>query len=439
MKRVNMDNLIQPAANGGNMKPFILLILIFLSAAIAFAAAGDLDPTFSTDGLLLDSISGFGDNHTARTVAIQPNNKILIGGSVGQYLALARYNTDGSPDSFFGAAGKVTTIVDDDFEIQAIAVQTDGKIVAVACKPDPAPFNYFTVLRYNPDGSLETAWADTMGDDSNLSVAIAIQPDGGVLVAGSLGHQRSVLIRYRSSGGRDSTFGIGGKVITTIDRGNWATSIIVQPDGKIVTAGSSLDLANVPRFALVRYIKDGSLDRTFGLNGVVRTLFNSATAKAVALQADGSIVAAGRNFSPLRAEFALARYKSNGNLDPTFDSDGKVTTSLLPNGSEVNSVAVQSDGKILAAGNSTTYDDNDFYLVRYNANGSLDTTFGGGDGIAQADFEQGSNDVSYGMALDNSGKAVVAGISYQGGWLNSRFAIARFILGPRPGQSGDDW
>jgi uncharacterized delta-60 repeat protein len=93
------------------------------------------------------------------------------------------------------------------------------------------------------------------------------------------------------------------------------------------------------------------------------------------LQADGRIVAAGKNISPTRYEFALARYKSNGSLDSTFDLDGKVTTPFLEHGSEATSVAVQFDGKILAAGNATNYMDRyDFYLIRYNVNGSLDTT-----------------------------------------------------------------
>jgi len=278
-----------------------------------------------------------------------------------------------------------------------------------------------------------------MGVGVNLAVAIAIQPDGGVLVAGSLNHQQSVLIRYKSDGSRDTSFGTGGVVVTAIGIANWTTSIVVQPDGKIVAAGASVDLENVQRFALVRYNRDGSLDGTFGSNGIVRTNFESSgpnravVANSLSLQRDGRIVAAGRiTTASSEIEFALARYKSNGNLDSTFDSDGKVTTPIY--GGEATSVAVQSDGKVLAAGSPTDYaGQHDFDLVRYNANGTLDTTFGGGDGIAQADFEQGSNDVAYGMALDNAGKAVIAGISYQAGWYYSRFAIARFVLGARLG------
>jgi len=421
---------------GGNMKPVALITAIFFCAAIGFAAPGDLDSTFSGDGLLLDGITS---GNTTRAVAIQPDGKILIGGGAFDdgykylaYLALARYNPDGSPDSSFGMKGKITTTVYDNSEIQALAVQGDGKIVAVVCNPNAA-FNGFFVLRYFPDGSPDAGWADSMGEGVSRAVAIALQPDGGVLVAGSLSYQHSVLIRYKSNGSRDSTFGIDGKVVTTIDRGSWTSSIVVQPDGKIVTAGSSVNLENVQGFALVRYNKDGSLDSTFGLNGVVRTLFDSAAANSVAIQADGRIVAAGKNISPSRAECALARYKSNGNLDASFDSDGKVTTSLLPNGSEEASVYAQSDGKVLAAARSTSYDEDHFYLVRYNVNGSLDTTFGGGDGIAQAELEQGSNDFACAMALDNAGRAVIAGNSYPFGSYYCRFAIARFLLGPRLG------
>jgi len=427
------------------MKIFIFLTVIFLSSAIGFAAPGDLDPTFSGDGLLLDGIvDGMG---TARAVVVQPDGKILIAGGAQQYpnngyMALARYNSDGTPDVTFGAGGKVAFLVDDYIEVAALALQADGKIVAVGCSCEYPVANYFTVYRFLPNGLPDPSFGqgygaigDYMGDGSNLAVALAVQTDGSIVVAGSLNRQYSVLFRYKSDGSRDSTFGNGGMVVTTVDRMSWTTSIVIQPDGSIIAAGASFNFSNPSSvFTLVRYKANGSLDSTFGLNGIVRTKFaNSAAANSVALQADGKIIAAGTNISPFGYEFALSRYNPNGSADLTFGSDGRLTTSIAPYGSVARSVVLECDGKILAAGSpENSYDQIDFHLVRYNANGSLDATFGGGDGIVEADFGQ-TIDVAYGMALDNSGRAVMAGTSYLYGPYSFRVAIARFVLGPRPG------
>jgi uncharacterized delta-60 repeat protein len=183
-----------------------------------------------------------------------------------------------------------------------------------------------------------------------------------------------------AEGDLDTTFDSDGKVTTAIGASdNEAYSVAIQSDGKIVAAGSSKNGSNYD-FALARYNTDGTLDTNFGTGGKVITAIGSSTdvAESVAIQSDGKIVAAGFSNNGSNNDFALVRYNTNGTLDTTFDSDGKVTTAIGSANDAAYSVAIQSDGKIVAAGFSNNGSNNDFALVRYNTNGSLDTSFGTG-------------------------------------------------------------
>jgi uncharacterized delta-60 repeat protein len=415
------------------MKACIIWSIVLLAATFGFAAPGDLDPTFGIGGKLIDNIT---DWDTARAVAIQPDGKILVAGGglpyPGGYLVLARYDSNGSPDLTFGYQGKVLTSIDDFFEITSITLEPDGKIIAVGCGCDYGS-NYFVVARYFPNGTPDTSFCtpgyglviDSMGEEGNNAVSVIVQPDEKVVVAGSAqSHHGSprflFLVRYESNGSHDVSFGVGGKVTTTITGNDGASSVAIQPDGKIIAAGWSLN-----RFALVRYMPNGSLDPGFGLNGKVITKFeSSASANSVVLQPDGKIVAAGGNNDGSVFAFALARYQANGSLDPSFGSNGKVTTPIL-GGGRANSIALQPDGKLLVAGSYPT--NGDFVQVRYDRKGLLDRSFGGGDGIATADFDH-SIDEAYGLALDSGGRAVVAGATFAIYPNYPSFAIARFLL-----------
>ena len=206
------------------------------------------------------------------------------------------------------------------------------------------------------------------------------------------------LARYNADGRLDTTFDSDGKLTTDFfGSDNAATAVAVQSDGKIVVAGYAWNQdTGTPDFALARYNADGRLDTTFDSDGKLTTDFFSLfgsfdIATAVAVQSDGKIVAAGyaETFwfdSDLTSDFALARYNADGSLDTTFDSDGKLTTDFFGGGGrddEAIAVAVQSDGKIVAAGYSSP--NADFALARYNADGSLDTTFDS-DGRLTTDF-----------------------------------------------------
>jgi uncharacterized delta-60 repeat protein len=236
------------------------------------------------------------------------------------------------------------------------------------------------------------------------------------------------LARYNADGSLDPTFGFGGQQVTDFVGGpDEARGVAIQADGKIVAAGVAicdpcvLPVIPVPHdFALVRYDSDGSLDNTFDGDGRVTTDFegNQDEALGVALQQDGKIVAAGSATQSSGARlFALARYATNGSLDTAFDGDGKVTTQFSEDDG-ARAVAIQRDGKIVAAGFTFPFSgQSDFALARYNTNGSLDTIFGG-DGTVTTDF--GTFDHANAVALQGEGRSVAAGVA------DGDFALARY-------------
>ena len=203
-----------------------------------------------------------------------------------------------------------------------------------------------------------------------------MQSDGKILVGGKSydgSNERFGLARYNANGSLDTTFGGDGKVTTDVGSGNdYIHSITVQSDGKILAAGYSFSVSDGYDFSMTRYNANGSLDTSFSGDGKVFTDFGFGAHKgySVTVQDDGKILVAGIS----NADFALARYNVNGSLDTSFGVDGKVTTAIGSGDDYGYDVTVQSDGKILVAG----YSDNGSYdlaLTRYNADGSLDTTF----------------------------------------------------------------
>ncbi|WP_063886634.1 DUF11 domain-containing protein [Streptomyces aureus] len=273
---------------------------------VAVAAPGDLDPSFDGDGRVTTDFGGTTDE--AFAMAVQPDGKIIAVGRVspGSDFALARYNADGSLDTTFDTDGKVTTDFGGGEEAAGVVVQADGKIVA----------------------------AGRVGSDFGLA-------------------------RYNADGSLDTTFDTDGKVTTDFGGLDVAQGVAVQADGRIITVGRT-----VSSLALARYNADGSLDTSFDTDGRVITSFGPVfLGYAVAVQADGRIVAAGEADATASAngDFALARYHSNGGLDTSFDSDGLVNTDLGNLNERANAVSVQPDGKIVAAGLSGT----DFALARY--------------------------------------------------------------------------
>ena len=417
----------------------LIISTFFAKPNAALAQDGSLDLTFDADGIVTTPVGTFHDY--GRSVAIQSDGKIVVAGfslnGASYDFALVRYNTNGSLDSTFDTDGKVTTPVgsSDDFGY-AVALQSDGKIV-VAGQSDNGANVDFALVRYNTNGSLDSTFdADgkvttPVGTYNDYGHAVALQSDGKIVMAGySINGANSefALVRYNTNGSLDSTFDTDGIVTTPFGAfGDEGYAVAIQSDGKIVAAGA-IDNGSFPDFALIRYNTNGSLDNTFDADGIVITPigFSADVGYAIALQSDGKIVAAGFSDNGPNYDFALVRYNTNGSLDNTFDADGKVTVSLGASWDDGRSVAIQSDGKIVVAGYSDNGFNLDFALVRYNTNGSLDSTFDA-DGIVTTPIGI-SHGMGYAVALQSDGKIVVAGSSSNGS--NYDFALARYNATP---------
>ncbi len=403
----------------------------------SLAQAGQLDLGFGIGGKVTTSFGNLGD--LANSVAIQSDGKIVVTGhsflsGVNYAIALTRYNPNGSLDTTFDVDGKVTTSIGtlgQDLGLST-AIQSDGKILVGGSSRGAINNDDFALIRYNSNGSLDTSFDNdgkvttSIGIYHEIGRSIAIQTDGKIIIAGeslnTTGYDFA-LVRYNTNGSLDTTFDTDGKVTTSF--GNFhdnPSAITIQSDGKILVAGGSNNGNDF--FAIARYNIDGSLDTTFDIDGKITTAIGlgNAYATSIAIQSNGKIVVAGSSHNSINYDFALVRYNIDGSLDTTFSNDGMVTTALGSSQDVISAVSIQPDGKIVAAGFSAS-SHYDFALARYNPNGSLDTTFDI-DGKVKTDFGN-KNDHGYSVALQNDGKIVLAGSSNDSS-NQFVFALARY-------------
>jgi uncharacterized delta-60 repeat protein len=402
-------------------------------------ANGTLDSSFGSTGLVTIPISG--NNNHGNAVAVQGDGRIVLAGDASSGsnpfdFFVARRNADGSVDGTFGPSTGivVTSVGSGDTLANSTVIQSDGKIV-VAGTASNGIDNDFCVIRYNADGSLDPGFNGTgsvltaVGTGDDAAKAVALQTDGKIVVAGfaGLGSFASFgVVRYNPDGSLDSSFNSIGTVTIMMGSGDaYAQGVVVQADGKIVVAGYSSD-GSTTSFALARLLSDGTLDPSFNGTGKIITPvggFNSG-ANSVALQGDGKIIAAGYASNGSNYDFAVLRYGTNGALDPTFNGTGVVTTPFDISDEFAFKVAVQADGKIVAAGYATLASAADFALARYQANGTLDPGFNNGAGKITASIGP-ADDIAYGLAIqDSDQKLVVTGTASNGN--DSDFAVMRF-------------
>lgn len=448
------------------------LVLVALCGPGARAAApGDLDPTFGSGGKIT---TGLGPSASvgATEVVIQSDGKIVAaGGSNG--FTLARYNADGNLDASFGTSGRVSAGFGSCWPFGCgLALQADGKIVVAGQSNGD-----FALARFNPNGSFDTTFdgdgklTTDFGSYDDKAAGVAVQPDGKIVAVGvfnngsayGAGHRAEfALARYNPNGSLDASFDGDGKVTTHFDPTYWADAaydVAVRADGTILVAGVAEgglvrnNQVTGPDFAVAAYTPDGELDTSFGAvdpnnpaarAGVTRVDIAARSADyafSLGLDSHGNIVVGGYFYRrstygliyqvPDIHGVALTRFTPDGLLDPTFGVGGRVFSEFQGYGSPYLpsfDLAVQPDDKIVIAGRSYEFGlpGDDFAVARYTPLGLLDGAFGA-NGIVTTDF--GSDyEEPYGVAVQSDGKIVAAGgAGYYNGSFRFDFALARYL------------
>lgn len=394
-----------------------------LVPAFASATPGDLDSTFASGGVLSDVMKTGATDSLGDALVVQPDGKFIVGGSdqsPGAGFALARYEVDGTPDPSFGVSGQVRAVFGSSSQVTALALTADGKIVAAGLT---APPTYdFAVAVFNPDGSPDTTFSGDgklttdFAGNSDTANAVAIQPDGKIVVAGSAkigAFTYFALARYTTAGLPDAGFNGTGRLTTAIGSADdYATAVEALPDGKIVVGGKAGYTGSIDKFAVVRYQSNGNEDITFDGDGeATLSVGTNSIANAMGVQPDGKIVLAGDNRGAAPTGFALARFNTNGSPDPSFGTAGAVVTAVDGTNSTVEAMDFQSDGKIIAGGyanpSAGLYET---AVARYSADGVLDPTFGTG-GTALNQLGSGDDEIKA-LALQPSGKILAAVTSF---------------------------
>ncbi len=420
----------------------VLLCHVFINV---FAQPGTLDSDFSSDGKLTLAFNS-STNNIATCMVIQPNQKIIVAGTYFDgpkfNVAVARINEDGTLDGTFGTGGKFTTSYTlGDAKVNAMALQPDGKILLAGSWYGLLAQETFLIGRLNANGTPDstfgsTGFITTAINARSVVYALAMQSDslivaGGYSVGNGAPYKDFTLVRYKPNGVIDSSFNVDG--IVTTDFYGWddyAKAVTVTSGNKIIVAGNcSKSVGGWDNFAVAKYNYDGTLDVNFAGNGKVDYVLDTYEDEvhAMTLQPDEKIVLAGNGLSAA----ALMRLKANGERDSTFGSNGYKTFFWDVGDNEIHGMALQPDGKILAAGfgqpSSTR-----FSIARLNSNGVVDSSFGT-NGTNEAVFVDGGTPLrskALCMALQSDGRVVAAGFSRSSVFdTDTAFAIARFYTG----------
>lgn len=415
-----------------------------------FHSNGALDTAFGNEGTVTPKFDATNDE--SNILLIQPDNKLItIGtkrnatenGYLFKDIALSRHNSDGSPDTSFGNGGKVVSIfVQNNInKIHQAVLQPDGKIVISNTYYNlytGDALYHFELIRYTANGAVDM----TFGTDGKVTIdaepaTMLVQPDGKIITLyvsyDSQNNATLFLKRYNTNGTADSSFGTNG--VTSLTGVFWApVTAALQPDGKIVVSYSSPDANGAYGFTLKRFNTDGSPDNSF-VNSVA-FVDSSSYANGTFVQADGKIVVTGKNFGynsgTYFKQLVSARYNTDGSLDTGYGINGFVTSYLgidYQNYTEIQSVLLQPDGKLLAAvskleqfpanPNPSSYD---FVIYRFTVNGDSDNEFGANGQVTTSFHDK--YDEAFAMVLQPDHKIVVGGTTDTG--INRDFALVRF-------------
>jgi uncharacterized delta-60 repeat protein len=390
---------------------------------------GTIDSTFGTNGMLdpeygvqLFSIRGTVDG---KVVATGSKNDAAVW--------VARYNANGTPDNTFAAGGVFLNTADAGYNAgQVVELDAQGNIIVAVEIWGQQALGY-TAMKIASNGVLDNSW----GGDGRIDIAggagndylynAVVLPDGRILVCGTSYNGQTDDLGYAlftPDGRLDKSFGTMGISTVHSDEGflTMYNGSLVQPDGKIVNAGEVINYP-VYKIALTRLTNDGTPDPMFGDNGMVTTAFADGDdgAYASALQSDGKIVITGYSLKGSEYDGIVMRYQSNGSVDSTFGIDGIVRVTV---GGNVfgEQIALRPDGRIVVAGRTAAGSNNNLLLMQFNHDGSIDNSFGT-NGLTITAFSSG-DDGAYAMQLQNDGKIVVGGFVHPGSTYDA--IVARF-------------
>jgi len=401
---------------------------------------GTLDASFGTGGTVVTT--GANPLH-ANAMALQPDAKIVVVGSSGVDAAktfyVLRYNSDGSLDSSFGSGGSVTTAFDlvAGSEARSVALQPDGKIVVVGGSAGAC-----ALARYNADGTLDPTFGtggtelSRAANDDVTCTGVALQPDGRIVTAVQHAPVSSIigayqragsLMRFDANGSRDASFAKGGEAVLSCGVGTCQpTGVAIQQTGEIVVSGMgwiALPFGGSTLVFLARFDSRGILDARFGPGiypylssgyGTVDYASFNCLPTGLAVQPDGRYVVFGGTFelfSDLEACFVLDRVTADGSRDAGFGNDGRAAHPSAGGVNALYAFGVQTDGKIVAVGANVQFTPafqpiQSAGLARYDGKGAFDASFGSG-GTALLPISGQSS--ASGVAIVSDGRIVVAG------------------------------
>ncbi len=430
-KHVSVSTLLWKAC-------LIATVMSLVGVTAALAASGALDTTFHGTGKYrLDIVAG--QYSYAKAVAVQSDGKIVTVGdtdpsTTNWNIAVARFTGTGALDTTFSTTGKrVVDLGGIDQGMDLVIDPVTGKIIVAGQKCNSTGVCNVAVLRFNSNGKPDLSFNGTGkriddfgGGDNGSYGGVALQPDGKIVVAGYMFNMATnnydfAVYRYTWAGALDRTFaGTGKKAIPFgAGRQDTASAIVIQPDGKIVVAGTTYDGSFLNgNFAIARLNPNGTLDTTFSGDGKQVTDFGgNEVAWSMDLQADGKLVMAGIKNIGTKKIVALARYNVNGSLDTTFAGTGKKTIDLSGIGSSAAyAVRIQpADGKIVICGQSS----GNMAVARFTTGGALDTTFHT-TGKSVVDFK--GDDMCRGLAIQADRKYVLAG------WTLDSYAVRHWAV-----------
>ena len=429
------------------MKPLLpaCALLLIANAPLALGAAGDLDPTFGTSGIVLTDVTAGGD--WAQNGVILPDGRIVACGiqNSGAGFLLLRYQSNGSLDPSFGAGGKLQTAMPGSVDQTRIARQPDGKLV-VAGSYFSSPNHFSVVARYDSNGTLDptfgtggrvTQQIGPIGDVQGL----VIQSNGGIVICGSFRVSGSItylgLRRYDAAGVLDTGFGVGGTVTRGPGTDNHGYALALQPDGRIVAVGST-DLGGGlgPEMLTFRFKSNGSPDSTFATFGRAITSVSlfPEFAGAVALMPDGRVVVGGHIGiqSSNTHRYAALRFLPDGTLDPNFGSAGITLTpemGITTGYAFLTGMVLFSSGRMVLCGQATRLgSSDDFAMACLDSTGAMDASFGNG-GQVYTDLAGGGRDIANGVLSESDHKLVVLGSAGTGVLVGGpQVGVARYLF-----------